>query len=116
MHGCTEPGKECAGCVKNGIPEAVANEIYDDMVSFASYAFNKSHAACYAYVAFQTAYLKCHYPREFMAALLTSVLDSTAKVIEYSSECQRLASRFCRRISMYPAAALRWTGRASALA
>lgn len=90
MHGCTEPGKECAGCVKNGIPEAVANEIYDDMVSFASYAFNKSHAACYAYVAFQTAYLKCHYPREFMAALLTSVLDSTAKVIEYSSECQRL--------------------------
>ena len=90
VHGCTEPGKECAGCVKNGIPEAVANEIYDDMVSFASYAFNKSHAACYAYVAFQTAYLKCHYPREFMAALLTSVLDSTAKVIEYSSECQRL--------------------------
>ena len=76
--------------MKNGIPEAVANEIYDDMVSFASYAFNKSHAACYAYVAFQTAYLKCHYPREFMAALLTSVLDSTAKVIEYSSECQRL--------------------------
>ena len=48
VHGCTEPGKECAGCVKNGIPEAVANEIYDDMVSFASYAFNKSHAACYA--------------------------------------------------------------------
>ena len=90
VHGCTEPGKECAGCVKNGIPEAVANEIYDDMVSFASYAFNKSHAACYAYVAFQTAYLKCHYPCEFMAALLTSVLDSTAKVIEYSSECQRL--------------------------
>ena len=60
------------------------------MVSFASYAFNKSHAACYAYVAFQTAYLKCHYPREFMAALLTSVLDNTSKVIEYSTECQRL--------------------------
>ena len=57
VHGCTEPGKECAGCVKNGIPEAVANQIYDDMISFASYAFNKSHAACYAYVAFQTAYL-----------------------------------------------------------
>ena len=68
----------------------MANEIYDEMISFASYAFNKSHAACYAYVAFQTAYLKCHYPREFMAALLTSVLDNTAKVIEYSSECQRL--------------------------
>ena len=90
VHGCTEPGKECAGCVKNGIPEDVANEIYDDMSSFASYAFNKSHAACYAYVAFQTAYLKCHYPNEFMAALLTSVLDNTSKVIEYSTECQRL--------------------------
>ena len=89
VHGCTEPGKECAGCVKNGIPESVANQIYDDMISFASYAFNKSHAACYAYVAFQTAYLKCHYPHEFMAALLTSVLDNTAKVIEYTSECQR---------------------------
>ena len=46
VHGCTEPGKECAGCVENGIPEAVANQIYDDMISFASYAFNKSHAAC----------------------------------------------------------------------
>ena len=68
----------------------MANEIYDEMISFASYAFNKSHAACYAYVAFQTAYLKCHYPREFMAALLTSVLDNTSKVIEYSTECQRL--------------------------
>ena len=90
VHGCTEPGKECSGCVKNGIPEAVANEIYDDMISFASYAFNKSHAACYAYVAFQTAYLKCHYPQEFMAALLTSVLDNSSKVIEYTTECQRL--------------------------
>ena len=90
VHGCTELGKECAGCVKNGIPESVANQIYDDMISFASYAFNKSHAACYAYVAFQTAYLKCHYPHEFMAALLTSVLDNTAKVIEYTSECQRI--------------------------
>ena len=60
------------------------------MSSFASYAFNKSHAACYAYVAFQTAYLKCHYPSEFMAALLTSVLDNTDKVIEYSGECARL--------------------------
>ena len=90
VHGCTEPGKECAGCVKNGIPEDVANEIYDEMIGFASYAFNKSHAACYAYVAFQTAYLKCHYPHEFMAALLTSVLDNTSKVIEYTTECQRL--------------------------
>ena len=90
VHGCTDPGHECNGCVKNGISEQAANEIYDEMSSFASYAFNKSHAACYAYVAYQTAYLKCHYPREFMAALLTSVLDNTAKVIEYSAECQRL--------------------------
>ena len=90
VHGCKEPGKECAGCVANGVPENVANQIYDDMISFASYAFNKSHAACYAYVAFQTAYLKCHYPHEFMAALLTSVLDNTSKVIEYTTECQRL--------------------------
>jgi DNA polymerase-3 subunit alpha len=90
VHGNTEPGHECKGCVANGIPEAVANEIYDDMSSFASYAFNKSHAACYAYVAYQTAYLKCHYPSEFMAALLTSVLDNTDKVIEYSGECSRL--------------------------
>ena len=90
VHGCTEPGHECPGCVANGISEEVANEIYDEMSSFASYAFNKSHAACYAYVAFQTAYLKCHYPSEFMAALLTSVLDNTDKVIEYSGECARL--------------------------
>lgn len=90
VYGCTEPGKECPGCINNGISEEAANAIYDDMSSFASYAFNKSHAACYAYVAFQTAYLKCHYPQEFMAALLTSVLDNTSKVIEYSTECQRL--------------------------
>ena len=57
VHGCTEPGHECPGCVANGIPEQVANQLYDEMSSFASYAFNKSHAACYAYVAFQTAYL-----------------------------------------------------------
>ena len=93
VHGCTEPGHECPGCVANGIPEKVANEIYDEMSSFASYAFNKSHAACYAYVAFQTAYLKCHYPSQFMAALLTSVLDNTDKVIEYSGECARLGIR-----------------------
>ncbi len=78
------------GCTKNGIPERTAREIYDEMSSFASYAFNKSHAAAYAIVAYQTAYLKCHYPTEFMAALLTSVLDNTDKVIEYISECQRL--------------------------
>lgn len=90
VYGNKEPGSECAGCVANGIDEKTANAIFDDMSSFASYAFNKSHAACYAYVAYQTAYLKCHYPCEFMAALLTSVLDNTDKVIEYSGECQRL--------------------------
>ena len=90
VHGNKTPGQECKGCVANGIPESVANDIYDDMSSFASYAFNKSHAACYAYVAYQTAYLKCHYPVPFMAALLTSVLDNTDKVIEYSGECSRL--------------------------
>ena len=93
IHGCTEPGHECPGCVANGISEQVANEIYDEMSSFASYAFNKSHAACYAYVAYQTAYLKCHYPAAFMAALLTSVLDNTDKVIEYTAECTRLGIR-----------------------
>lgn len=90
VHGNQTPGQECRGCVANGIPEAVANTIFDDMSSFASYAFNKSHAAAYAYVAYQTAYLKCHYHGPFMAALFTSVLDNTDKVIEYSGECQRL--------------------------
>ena len=93
VHGNTEPGHECAGCVANGISEAVANAIFDDMSSFASYAFNKAHAAAYAVVAYQTAYLKRHYPREFMAALLTSVLDNTGKVIEYTAECQRMRIR-----------------------
>ncbi len=93
IDGCTEPGRECAGCVANGIPREVANEIFDEMSSFASYAFNKSHAAAYAVVAYQTAYLKCHYVRQFMAALLTSVLENTDKVIEYSGECQRLGIR-----------------------
>ena len=79
-----------AGAVQNGVPQRVANEIFDEMSSFASYAFNKSHAACYAVVAYQTAYLKRHYPREYMAALMTSVLDSTAKLMEYIEECTRL--------------------------
>lgn len=88
--GSTEPGQECAGCVANAIPKEVANYIFDDMSSFASYAFNKSHAAAYAVVAYQTAYLKCHYKKEFMAALMTSVLDFTGKLIGYISECQRM--------------------------
>lgn len=90
VYGCKEPGRECVGCVNNGISEQVANEIYDRMIAFAAYAFNKAHAACYAYIAFQTAYLKCHFPKEFLAALLTSVKDNTDKVVEYSAECKRL--------------------------
>ena len=93
VYGSKEPGRECPGCVANGISEDVANQIYDEMLSFASYAFNKAHAAAYAVVAYQTAYLKRHYKREFMAALLTSVLDNTGKVIEYSAECQRIGVR-----------------------
>ncbi|MEG1942871.1 MAG: DNA polymerase III subunit alpha, partial [Angelakisella sp.] len=78
------------GSAKNGISAEIANKIFDEMSSFAAYAFNKSHAAAYALVAYQTAYLKCHYPKEFMAALLTSTLDNTDKVIEYIDECVRL--------------------------
>ena len=90
IFGNKEPGKECPGCLANGIPREIAEEIYDEMLSFASYAFNKAHAAAYAVVAYQTAYLKCHYPKEFMAALLTSVLDNTTKIIEYTGECHRM--------------------------
>ncbi len=78
------------GCKQNAITEQVANSIFDDMTSFASYAFNKSHSAAYALVAYQTAYLKCHYPAEFMAALLTSVIDSTNKITMYISECAKM--------------------------
>ena len=74
----------------NGVPEKAANEIYDQILDFASYAFNKAHAVCYAQVAYETAYLKCHYPREYMAALMTSVLDSTTKISEYIAECREL--------------------------
>ncbi len=79
----------CDGCAKNGISNAIANEIFDDMSSFASYAFNKSHAAAYAVVAYRTAYLKYYYPSEFMAALLTSVLDNSDKVAGYIDDCKR---------------------------
>lgn len=78
------------GCMRRGVDEKTATAIVGEMESFASYAFNKSHAAAYAVVAYQTAYLKCHYPKEFMAALLTSVLDNANKVAEYIAECQRL--------------------------
>lgn len=78
------------GCINNGISEKAANEIYDSMVDFAKYAFNKSHAAAYAVVAYQTAYLKYYYPVEFMAALMTSVLDNTRKVSEYIYTCRQM--------------------------
>ena len=78
---------ECVGAVRNGVDAETANAIFDEMSSFASYAFNKSHAAAYAYVAYQTAYLKVHYFREYFSALLTSVIDNTDKVIEYIEEC-----------------------------
>jgi len=80
----------CEGAVRRGVDERTANEIFDEMMSFASYAFNKAHAAAYAYVAYQTAWLKCHYPCEFLAALLTSFLDNTGKVVQYINECSRL--------------------------
>ena len=76
------------GCVANGIPEETASQIFDDMMDFAKYAFNKSHSACYAVVAYQTAYLKYYYPVEFMAALMTSVIDNPRKVAEYIMTCR----------------------------
>ena len=78
------------GCVAKGIPEQTAPQIYDDMMDFAKYAFNKSHAACYAVVAYQTAYLKYYYPVEFMAALMTSVIDFPSKVAEYIVTCRSM--------------------------
>ena len=80
----------CEGAVRRGVPAGVANEIFDEMISFASYAFNKAHAAAYAFVAYRTAWLKCHYPCEFLAALLTSFLDNSGKVAQYINECSRL--------------------------
>ena len=79
------------GCISRGIPENVANKIYDDMIDFAKYAFNKSHAAAYAVVAYQTAWLKYYYPVEFMAALMTSVIDNSTKVSEYILTCRQMS-------------------------
>ena len=78
------------GCVANGISEQVANHIYDEMIDFAKYAFNKSHAAAYAVVAYETAYLKYYYPVEFMAALMTSVIENSSKVSEYIISCRQM--------------------------
>lgn len=84
------PEENVPGCIARGIDEEVANKIYDNMIDFAKYAFNKSHAAAYAVVAYQTAYLKYYYPVEFMAALMTSVLDNTSKVSEYIYTCRQM--------------------------
>ena len=84
LHG--DPERGIAGCVANGIPEETAQAIYQEIYDFANYAFNKAHAAAYAVVAYQTAYFKCHYPKEYMAALMTSVLDNSEKVAAYISE------------------------------
>ena len=78
------------GCLANGIPEQTAQDIYNEIYDFANYAFNKSHAVCYAILTYQTAYFKANYPREYMAALLTSVLDSSAKVATYIAECKEM--------------------------
>ena len=86
IHG--DPDRGIPGCQANGIPEAVAQSIYDEINDFAHYAFNKSHSLAYAIVAYQTAWFKCRHPRQYMAALLTSVLDSQDKVAEYIAECR----------------------------
>ncbi len=80
----------CEGAVNRGVEESVAKNIFDNMSAFSSYAFNKSHAAAYAVVAYKTAYLKCHYAKEYMASLLTSVLDSAGKIAQYTEECKRM--------------------------
>ncbi|MGN1003712.1 MAG: DNA polymerase III subunit alpha [Oscillospiraceae bacterium] len=86
LHG--DPARGIDGCIHRGVPEAVGQAIYDEIYDFANYAFNKAHAVCYAIVAYQTAWFKFHHTREYMAALLTSVLDSQDKVAEYIGECK----------------------------
>ncbi|WP_458861710.1 DNA polymerase III subunit alpha [Acidaminobacterium chupaoyuni] len=81
------------GCLANGVPEQTASQIFDELLDFANYAFNKAHAVSYAVLSYQTAYVKYHYPKEYMAALLTSILDDTAKVSEYIQECREMGIR-----------------------
>lgn len=85
-----DPAQNIPGCIHNGISESVAQSIYDEIVDFANYAFNKAHAVCYAMVSYQTAYLKCHYPRQYMAALMTSVLHDSIKVSGYIAACKAM--------------------------
>ena len=86
-----DPEQNIPGAVAKGVSEAVAQSIYDEIVDFANYAFNKAHAVCYAVVSYQTAYLKCHYPKQYMAALMTSVLDSAVKISGYIAECKEMS-------------------------
>ena len=88
VHG--DPERNIPGSVANGVPEEVANSIYDEILDFASYAFNKAHAVSYAIVTYRTAYMKRHYPQQYMAALLTSVLDNSSKVSVYIAECREM--------------------------
>lgn len=88
-----DEGSDIPGCIKNGIDEKTANKIYDEMLDFANYAFNKSHAAAYAVVAYQTAWLKYYYPVEYMAALMTSVIDNPSKVAEYIYASRQMGIR-----------------------
>ena len=85
-----DPDTNVPGCVNNGIDEKTANKIYDEMIDFAKYAFNKSHSVCYAVVSYQTAFLKYYYPVEYMAALMTSIHDNTVKVSEYIYACRQM--------------------------
>ncbi len=91
IHG--DPQRNIPGAVARGVPEEVAGSIYDEITDFANYAFNKAHAVSYAFVAYRTAYMKCRWPRQYMAALLTSVLDSSGKVAEYIAECRDMGIR-----------------------
>ncbi len=80
----------CEGAVNRGVDEESAKKIFEDMSSFSSYAFNKAHAAAYSFVAYRTAYLKCHYPAEYLASLMTAVMDSANKISDYTAECKRM--------------------------
>ena len=96
LHG--DPERNIAGCAANGIPQETAESIYDEITDFANYAFNKAHAVCYAIVAYQTAWFKCHYPREYMAALLTSVLTLRTRSRSTSPSAAAWASACCPRM------------------
>ena len=86
VHG--DPSRNIPGAVANGVSPEAAEQIYDEVLDFANYAFNKAHAVCYAKVCYETAWLKCHWPKQYMAALLTSVLDNSAKISEYIASCK----------------------------